>query len=105
MSSHISMAKIDLSVVIVSWNSGEFLPACLESIYKQKELSLEIILVDNHSSDQSIERVKSRYPDVRLIANRRNLGYAPACNQGLKQAGGEFILLLNPDTVLHPGSL
>ena len=99
------MARAEVSIVIVSWNSWEYLPACLDSIFKPRNPRLEVILVDNDSEDGTPEKVSRLFPQVRLISNPRNLGYARACNQGLKMANAEFVLLLNPDTILHPDSL
>lgn len=99
------MANPKISIVIVAWNSWKYLPACLDSIFAQTEVNKEIIVIDNDSRDGSSERLSKSYPQVKLIANTRNLGYARACNQGMKEAKGEFILLLNPDTVLQAGSL
>ncbi|OGC77855.1 MAG: hypothetical protein A2Z27_04800 [candidate division Zixibacteria bacterium RBG_16_50_21] len=96
------MDEPKVSVVIVSWNSWEFLPACLDSILAQRGPSLGIIVVDNNSSDGTPQKLARLYPQVKMKVNPRNLGYAKACNQGMKESTGEFILLLNPDTVLHP---
>jgi GT2 family glycosyltransferase len=96
------MDETKVSIVIVSWNSWEFLPACLDSILAQKGPSLEIIVVDNNSRDGTPQKLARLYPEVKMIFNPRNLGYAKACNQGMKESTSEFILLLNPDTVLHP---
>lgn len=99
------MDRAEVSIVIVSWNSWEYLPACLGSIFKQINPKLEVILVDNDSEDGTPKEVSRLFPQVRLISNPRNLGYARACNQGLRMANAEFVLLLNPDAILHPDSL
>jgi GT2 family glycosyltransferase len=88
------MADLALSIVIVSWNNWEYLAACLDSIFKQEGIRLEVILVDNHSSDRTIQNINSDYPQIKLIANSANLAYARACNQGMKEASEEYILLL-----------
>ena len=97
--------RIDLSVIIVSWNVKEHLKKCLESIFKTQGLGLEIFVVDNNSKDSSTEMVKSEFKKVKLIANTENFGFARANNQAIKKAKGEFILLLNPDTQLFPNTL
>ena len=90
---------MELSIVIVSWNVKKLLQKCLESILKnQGDLKLEIIVVDNASKDGTAGMVKKLFPQVNLIANANNLGFATANNQGIKKSQGEFILVLNPDT-------
>jgi hypothetical protein len=90
-----------LSVVLVNYNDREHLSRCLASLKGQLErLSHEIIVVDNDSSDGSQEFIRERYPDVRLICNGKNIGFAQANNGGLQECAGEFILLLNTDTVV-----
>ncbi|MFA5029524.1 MAG: glycosyltransferase family 2 protein [Patescibacteria group bacterium] len=97
---------MDLSIVIVSWNVKELLNKCLTTISKNSAgLSWEIVLVDNASSDGTVETVRQKFPEVKLIANKQNLGFAKANNLALKEAQGEFILLLNPDTEVLSGSL
>lgn len=90
---------MDLSVIIVSWNVKKLLEQCLLSIYEQSEgLDLEIIVVDNNSSDQTVKMVAEKFPKVKLIANDNNAGFAKANNQGIEVASGRLLLLLNPDT-------
>jgi len=90
---------MDLSIIIVTWNSQEFIRNCLDSIFlSQGNISSEVILVDNGSSDQTAKIVEEFYPQVNLIQNKKNLGYAKANNQGIEEAKGKYILLLNPDT-------
>lgn len=96
---------MDLSVIIVNWNSGRFLEQCISSIYEQApKLKFEILVVDNASSDQSLVCLKE-FPDVRLIRNKNNFGFAKANNQAIKRAKGQYILLLNLDTVVLKDSL
>jgi hypothetical protein len=93
---------IDLSIIIVNYNVKEFLLNLLDSIYNaSKNLSVEIIIVDNNSDDGSIESVNAKYPNVITIANKENKGFGFANNQGLEIARGDFILLLNPDTLVR----
>jgi hypothetical protein len=90
---------MDLSIIIVTWNCAEFVRNCLDSVLiSAGNLSLEIIVVDNDSSDETAKIVEQFYPQVNLIQNKKNLGYAKANNQGIQEATGEYILLLNPDT-------
>lgn len=90
-----------LSVVIVSYNVRYFLEKCLVSVFKALDgIDGEVIVVDNNSSDQSAEMVSSRFPQVILIRNNDNRGFARASNQGLRIARGAYALLLNPDTLV-----
>jgi len=91
-----------ISVVIVSWNGERFLEPCLSAVLAQTLEDYEIIVVDNGSTDGSVELVRSRFPGVRLIENKRNLGYAGGANVGFQSATGEVLALLNQDTVPHP---
>lgn len=90
-----------LSVIIVNYRVRYFLELCLRSAQKALAgLESEIIVVDNRSADGSVEALRVLFPAVRFVENTENLGFARACNQGYRLAGGEFILFLNPDTVL-----
>ncbi|MCS6935279.1 MAG: glycosyltransferase family 2 protein [Chitinophagales bacterium] len=90
-----------LSVVIVSYNVRYFLELCLQSVERAiRGIPAEVFVVDNNSSDQSAETVRLNYPWVKLIANDQNLGFAKANNQAIRQSTGEYVLLLNPDTVV-----
>ncbi|MFL5822285.1 MAG: glycosyltransferase family 2 protein [Solirubrobacteraceae bacterium] len=96
----------EISVVIVSWNSGDDLLNCLRSLEQHPpEASWEAIVVDNGSSDGSIERVRAELPWVRLIVNTRNRGLAAANNQGLMASRAPFALICNPDIVFSAGSI
>lgn len=101
-----------LTVVIVNYNVKYFLEQCLESVYhscvetaKGERLEVEVWVVDNASVDGSVEMVRSRYPQVHLIENLENVGFARANNQTLRECGGEYALLLNPDTVVEQDTL
>ncbi len=89
---------VDLSVVIVNWNVCDLLRRCLHSILVNLPHEIEIIVVDNASTDGSVEMVRTEFPDVRVIANTENRGFPSGNNQGITEAQGRYILLLNPDT-------
>ena len=94
--------EFDLSVVIVNYNVRAFLEQALSSVNRAAEgLAAETFVVDNGSADGSAEMVQSRFPDVRLIANEENVGFARANNQALRLARGRHVLLLNPDTIVQ----
>ncbi len=91
-----------LSIIIVTWNNEEFIEACLESIFETKgSIDLEVIVIDNASEDRTVGIIRKFEPEVRLISNQKNLGYARGNNQGIESAGGEYILFLNPDVILE----
>ena len=99
-----------LSVVIVSYNVKYFLDQCLESVFNSSlesvetsddRLELEVFVVDNASVDGSVEMVRERYKQVHLIANEENTGFAAANNQALRLCTGDWVLLLNPDTIVE----
>lgn len=95
-----------LSVVIVNYNVKYFLEQALLSITRAlQEISSEIIVIDNASSDGSAQMLSARFPQVRLLRNEENLGFAKANNQGAREASGEFILFINPDTVVEEDTL
>ncbi|VAW32661.1 dTDP-Rha:A-D-GlcNAc-diphosphoryl polyprenol, A-3-L-rhamnosyl transferase WbbL [hydrothermal vent metagenome] len=103
------MTTPDLSIIIVSWNVRELLQNCLCSVVAQQGLAqprlrLQIIVVDNASDDGSVEMVAEQFPQVKMIACSDNVGFPKGNNLGLVQANGRFILLLNPDTVVHEGA-
>lgn len=90
-----------LSIIIVNYNVVHFLDLCLDSVFIAIDnLDAEVIVVDNASSDGSCDMVRHKYPAVKLIANTDNVGFARANNQGVKAAQGEFVCILNPDTVI-----
>jgi GT2 family glycosyltransferase/lipopolysaccharide/colanic/teichoic acid biosynthesis glycosyltransferase len=98
--------QIDLSIIIVNYNVKEFLLNLLESIsHASKNISIEIIVIDNNSHDGSLEAVKNRYPSVITIANQTNVGFGRANNQGLEISKGKYILLINPDTIVREDTL
>jgi GT2 family glycosyltransferase len=98
---------LDLSIIIVNYNAREFLKGCIASIMENvKEISYEIIVVDNNSSDSSAEMVKKEFPGIKLVKNRVNVGFSKANNQGVKfSKEGRYVLFLNPDTVVNKYTL
>ena len=91
----------DISVVIVSFNTKALLGACLKSLFAQAgRLTMEVVVIDNASTDGSIEMMTKEFPQVTLIVNRENVGFAKANNQALRQVTGRYLLLLNSDTVV-----
>jgi hypothetical protein len=96
---------IDLSIIIVNWNTKEDLIRCLKSVFETgKKDSWEVIVIDNGSRDGSGDEVKRVFPGVLLVENRENLGFAGAVNQGIRKSSGKHVLLLNPDTQVKKGS-
>ena len=97
---------LDFSVVIVSWNVRKLLQDCLESIYRlpAAEQPRAVFVVDNASNDGTVQMVQTNFPQVQLIANQENRGYAAANNQALAQIPNGDVLLLNPDTLVHAGA-
>jgi len=97
---------MDLSIVIVNWNTKKLLLNCLGSVFATiKNISMEVWLVDNASSDGSVEAVTKIYPSINIIQNQKNLGFAAANNQAFKKMQGRYALLLNTDTVLTEGAV
>jgi len=100
---------MDLSIIIVNFNVKNLLRGCLGSLERErrktKKLEIEVLVVDNASTDDSSKMVKKSFPQVKLTKNKTNLGFAKAVNQGIKRAKGEFILLLNPDIVVKENAL
>ncbi|MCM1041270.1 MAG: glycosyltransferase [Bacteroides sp.] len=98
-----------LSVVIVNYNVRSFLEQCLNSIRQSRELiwgsDFEVFVVDNRSADGSVEMVRERFPEVHLIANQENLGFAKANNQAIRRSSAKYVLLLNPDTLVENDTL
>jgi GT2 family glycosyltransferase len=95
-------AGVVVSAVVVSFNGRDMLGRCLASLWAETEQAmLEVVVVDNASTDGSVEMVRDRFPRARLIVNDVNRGFAAANNQGILASTGEFILLLNPDTEIH----
>ena len=91
-----------LSVVVVNWNSRDDLRACLASLQRQTHGNLEVIVIDNGSSDASADMVAGEFPAVRLLRQTENLGFAEACNRGIEASGGPWVAMLNNDAVAEP---
>jgi len=90
---------MDLSVIIVNWNTKDLLCQCLDSLTQTlKKMDTEIFVVDNGSTDGSVAAIREKFPRVRLVENRVNLGFARANNRAISLSSGEYLLLLNPDT-------
>ncbi len=99
-------AAFDLSILIVSFNTREVLRECLETVRRQSaKLRVEILVVDNNSSDGSPEMIEQQFPEVRLTRSSVNLGFGGACNSALGLARGKYIVLLNSDAFLQNGAL
>jgi hypothetical protein len=94
-----------VSIVILNYNAGDLLLNCIESIFKTKYDNYEVILVDNASKDNSHKKTKERFSKIRLIENQENLGYCEGNNIGIREAQGDFIVILNPDTKVEPNWL
>jgi GT2 family glycosyltransferase len=99
--------QLDVSIIIVNWNTKELLLSCISSVYTNisNKLKYEIIVVDNASCDGSSEAVKKTYPQVLVIQNKRNLGFAAANNIAFKIMRGKYALLLNTDCILTKGAI
>jgi len=90
---------LDVSIIIVNWNTEDLLRNCLQSILEQAgDVYYEIIVVDNASSDGSVDMVRSCFPDATVIVEQTNRGYAAAANDGIRVARGRYVLVLNSDT-------
>ena len=97
--------KILVSIIVLNYNAGELLLNCIDSIKKSTHTNLEIIVVDNISSDNSQKKCKEKFPDIELIQNDENLGYCEGNNVGIRKAKGKFIIILNPDTIIEPNCI
>jgi GT2 family glycosyltransferase len=95
-----------LSVVIICWNDLKVIKDCLESVYKETSaIPFEVIVSDNGSTDTSVEYIRTHFPDVRIVENGGNIGFARGNNAGIRVARGEYVLILNPDTIIHDRAL
>jgi N-acetylglucosaminyl-diphospho-decaprenol L-rhamnosyltransferase len=93
----------EMAVVVVNYNAGASVLDCLRAV--AAESPAEILVVDNASTDGSVERIAQEHPDMRLVRNTRNTGFAAAANQGIRETRAESVFLLNPDAIVRPGTL
>ena len=101
-----SAINLKLSIIIVNFNVKYFLEQALQSIFQSEtDFELEVFVVDNHSVDGSVEMVAHRFPQAKLIANNDNVGFSTANNMGIRRSTGEYVLLLNPDTIIKEDTL
>ena len=96
------MSQPLVSIIILNYNAGQLILDCLESITKTNYDNLEVIVVDNASIDESHRKCKEKFENIRLIENEKNLGYCEGNNVGIQNAKGEFVVILNPDTIVDP---
>jgi GT2 family glycosyltransferase len=97
---------VKLSIVILCWNDLKVIGGCLRSLYTEtRNIDFEVIVSDNGSNDGSIEFIRENYPRARVLENACNLGFAKGNNAGIAQSTGEYILILNPDTIIHDRAL
>lgn len=98
--------NIDLSIIIVSWNSQEWIHRCLSSVFSQtSDLAIEVIVVDNASEDKTVQWIMNTFPQVAVLANTTNRGFAAAVNRGMQAAKGKYVCWLNPDTEIQDRAL
>jgi GT2 family glycosyltransferase len=101
-----SAESVELSVVIVAWNARHYLELCLDSLAKAPpRRTMEVLVVDNASSDDTVEMVEAKFPWVKLIKSKQNLGFAKGNNVAIRQCRGRYIALVNPDVIVFPGCL
>ncbi|MCS5527840.1 MAG: glycosyltransferase family 2 protein, partial [Nitrosopumilus sp.] len=91
-----------VSIIILNYNAGKLLHKCVESVFKSHNKNFEVILVDNASSDKTYKQCKEKFNGIILLENKKNLGYCEGNNVGIRHAQGEFIVVLNPDTLVEP---
>ena len=95
-----------LSIVILCWNDRKVIDDCLHSIYTGTHMSdFEVIVSVNGSDDGSVEFIRDNYPQVQVLVNGANLGFAKGNNVGIRASQGKYVLILNPDTIVHEGAL
>lgn len=99
------MKSKELSIIIVNWNGKQWLPKCFDSLREQSYRNFKVILVDNASTDGSVQMVRDNYPEIFVIENNKNSGFATGNTIGIKHAKSKYILLLNSDTWLEKDSL
>lgn len=98
------MSRVD--IILVSYNTAEYTVRAIQSVFEQtRQTKVNLIVVDNDSTDNSVERIRNEFPDITLIESGANLGFAGGVNLGAKQGEAEYVLLLNPDTVILEGAI
>jgi N-acetylglucosaminyl-diphospho-decaprenol L-rhamnosyltransferase len=101
-----STEQVDLSIIIVNWNTRELLAQCLQSVESTiQNARFEVFVVDNASSDGSVTMVRARFPSTHVLVNPQNIGFVRANNQAIDRCKGRYVLLLNSDTKILPGAL
>lgn len=99
-------SDIIVSAIVVTYNSEENIVDCLNALKEETStIGGEVLVVDNHSDDNTVEIIKSRYPELKIIVPKKNIGFGAANNLAVERAGGKYILMANPDLVLDPGAL
>src|SRR5262245_35160758 len=95
-----------LSIVIICWNDAACILDCIRSVYAETSgVEYEVIVADNCSSDNSVEVVRRNFPQVRIVETGGNLGFGKGNNAGIDATRGDYVLILNPDTIIHDGAL
>ena len=92
--------QFKVQINLVTYNGEKYLPFCLESVFKQTFKDFKLLIIDNDSSDESVKFIKEKYPQVDLVVNQKNKGFAAAHNQGIAWSRSDYVLLLNQDMVL-----
>ncbi|MCA9425930.1 MAG: glycosyltransferase, partial [Candidatus Omnitrophica bacterium] len=102
------MNTLDFSVILVNWNTADLTCRAIDSVLEDanhSNLATEVLVVDNGSTEGSVEAIRANHPGIEILENTLNLGFARAVNRAVWKATGEFILLLNTDAILRPGAL
>jgi len=102
VSKEVALRMPAVSIIILNYDGIDVLPTCLRSVYDSKYPNFEVIVVDNGSTDQSVEVAEKEFPEAIIVRNGRNLGFSAGNNIGIARSGGEYVVLLNNDTVVHP---
>jgi len=93
---------VSVSVIVLNWNGGKFISTCIQSVLDQTYREIELVVVDNASTDGSVDLIKRNFPHIRLIENPTNLGFSKAINQGIKVSSSSYVMPLNFDVILSP---
>lgn len=95
-------SKLRVAVLVLNYNGARFLPACIESVLASEYPSFDVVLIDNHSNDESVTWTRAAYPNVHIIENSENMGFALAYDRAIRALEHPFVVLLNNDTTVHP---